>query len=52
MEADKNPMPAVELFPRLAAVGRFVVRHLSIYPDGTNLALSTHIRDTQAEAQE
>lgn len=52
MEADKNPIPQMELFPRLAAVGRFIVRNLSIYPEGTDLSLSTHIRDHQAEAQE
>ena len=52
METDKNPMPQMELFPRLAAVGRFIVRNLSIYPEGTDLSLSTHIREPQAELQE
>lgn len=32
------------LFPRCAAVAEWVVRKLSIFPDGANLALSTHIK--------
>lgn len=51
MEADKNPMPTMELFPRLASVGRFVLRTLTPFPAEADVSLSTHIRQP-AEAQE
>lgn len=50
MEADKGIMPKMELFPRLAAVARFVMRNTTMLPAEANESLSTHIR--QAEAQE
>lgn len=44
MEADKNPMPQFDLFPRLKRVGEVVVRFLSFNPAEAPDYMSNHYR--------
>lgn len=44
MEADKNPFPNIELFPRLEAVGRFVARLVRFLPESAPDYMSDHYR--------
>lgn len=44
METDKNPMPRMDLFPRLTKVGAFLGRLVSFLPKEAPLYMSEHYR--------
>lgn len=48
MEVNKNPFPQLELFPRLAAVGRFVGNLLTPLPTEAPDFMSEHYRGAAA----
>ena len=51
-EINQNPMPEVmpnfNLFPRISALASFVVRKMSVFPNGVDLSLSEHKRGAEA----
>ena len=50
---EKSIMPEIELFPKISAVGRFVMRAVTFLPTQVETCLSEHIRQPeQTESQQ
>lgn len=49
---NRNPipevMPRIDIFPRLARAGRFIVRNLTVFPNGADESLFENRRGAEA----